>query len=216
VTGVQTCALPIWYCQEEAETQANRYTGPALGIPSGNFVVGYLGTIGHANSLDTLIDAAELLKDYSDITFLIVGKGTDKEELCKKIKQLDLGNIIVSDPVPKSQIYAVLHTFDLCALTWRDSELYRFGNETNKVYEYLFSGKPIVQSYSGSFDLVRTYDAGITVEAEKPAQLAEAILRLKNMSAADREQLGSNGKAAAITHHEYGSLARKLEDILLG
>ncbi len=204
------------YCREEFDASADAYEGSSYIVPTGKFVVGYLGTLGHANSLDTLIAAADKLREHDDIAFLIVGQGSEKEHLINEASRLRLSNLTILDPVPKKQIYSILKTFDVCALAWKKSALYQFGNGANKIYEYLFSGKPIVQSYSGLFDLVSTYDAGITSEAENSAQLAEAILRLKNMSAADREQLGSNGKAAAITHHEYGSLARKLEDVLLG
>src|SRR5690606_12426202 len=49
-------------------------------LPKNKFLVGYAGTFGLANDLYTLIDAAEVLKDFEDINFVLVGGGSDKQD----------------------------------------------------------------------------------------------------------------------------------------
>jgi hypothetical protein len=52
--------------------------------PKNKFIVGYTGTLGVANALDSLIEAAELLKNQADIIFILVGGGREKENLATK------------------------------------------------------------------------------------------------------------------------------------
>ncbi|MDP3959227.1 MAG: glycosyltransferase family 4 protein [Pseudorhodobacter sp.] len=187
----------------------------AAQLPKNTFIVGYTGTLGAANSMETLLEAAKLLKNADDVSFVIVGKGRSEPELRSFVERHALANVHFLEPIPKKQIQSMLATFDACFIGWRNSTLYRVGVAANKIYDYLYSGKPILHSYSGAYDPVQTYNAGISVEAENPAALAAAILKLRDMPESERRRLGENGHRAALEHFEYGILARKLEHVLV-
>ncbi|MBE0494660.1 MAG: glycosyltransferase family 4 protein [Thiomicrospira sp.] len=181
-------------------------------LPKDKFIVGYAGTLGVANALDTLIEAAEILKDQTDIAFVLVGGG--KEKPCLVEKAQSLNNVIFIEPIKKAQIQTMLKQFDVCFIGWRNESIYRFGIAPNKLPEYMMSAKPIVHSYSGSFDFVVKADAGISVPPENPQAVAEAVLKLKAMSTQERTELGQNGRNYAIQNHDYAKLAEKLAKVL--
>lgn len=185
-------------------------------LPKDKFIIGYTGTLGVANSLDTLLEAAELLKEQKDIAFVLVGRGKEKVQLQASVKEKQLSNVTFIDPIPKVQIQAMLAEFDACFIGWLKDELYRFGIGANKIPEYLYSGKPIIHGYSGNCDPVVDFNAGLTVEAENPQALADAVLKLYQLPEAERKQMGENGRKAALEQYEYGMLAKKLEKVLFG
>jgi glycosyltransferase involved in cell wall biosynthesis len=181
-------------------------------LPKDKFIVGYTGTLGVANALDTLIEAAEILKEQTDIAFVLVGGGKDKPDLMEKAKHLN--NVFFIEPIKKTQIQTMLKQFDVCFIGFRNVPIYRFGIAPNKLPEYMMSAKPIVHSYSGSFDSVIKAGAGISVPSENSQAIAEAILKLKGMSPKERAQLGQNGRNHAIQNHDYAKLAKKLAKVL--
>lgn len=184
-------------------------------LPKGKFIVGYTGTLGVANSMGTLVDAAEMLRAYTSIVFVLVGNGKEKERLASIVNAKKLQNIIFIEPIPKVQIQAMLSKFDACFIGWIKDDIYRFGIAANKIPEYLYSGKPIVHAYSGACDPVAKYNAGVLAEAENPEQLSDAILRLFQMTKAERKKMGDNGREAALEEYEYGMLAKKMARVLL-
>ena len=185
-------------------------------IPKDGFVVGYTGSLGVANALDTLLLAALILKEFSDIKFVLVGEGNQKAVLKAIASQNGLTNVIFIDAIPKVEIQAVLRQFDACYIGWLKDDLYRFGIGANKIPEYLYSGKPILHSYSGACDPVSKYKAGLVCEAENAQALADSIMHLYKMSDEQRQAMGLNGKSAAISVYEYAALASKLESALFG
>lgn len=185
-------------------------------FPQAKFVVGYAGTLGVANALETFLDAAELSLPQKDVAFVLVGGGREKVSLIDDAARRGLTNVHFLDPVPKAMVQSAIERFDVCYIGWRESALYRFGIAANKLFDYLYSGRPIIHSFSGRHDPVHSYGAGLTVEAGNPTSLAEAVLQLRDAPHEERRRLGSNGRRAALEHHEYGTLAQHLEEVLVG
>lgn len=183
-------------------------------IPSDKFIVGYTGTLGEANAMCYLIEAAAILKDNLDIHFVLVGAGKSKAGLIKKAECLGLDNITFIEPIEKIKVQSMLALFDVCYIGWQKKSLYRFGIAANKIPEYLYSAKPIIHSFSGKGDFVQQAGAGITIAAEDPKAIANAILDLQLKSDAERKQMGARGKAFVIQHLTYKKLASKLVDTL--
>lgn len=182
-------------------------------IPNNKFVVGYTGTLGVANALDTFIDAARLLKADKEIVFLLVGDGKEKSDLVNK--SFDLENVNFIDVIPKHQIQSMLSLFNVCYIGLTKDPLFRFGVSPNKLFDYLLSGSPILYAIeSGKYIPVSDANAGISVPAEDPQSVADAIIKLKAMSPEERQQLGENGKKYAMEHHDYAKLAERLERVL--
>jgi glycosyltransferase involved in cell wall biosynthesis len=188
----------------------------AARIPLEGLRIVYTGTLGAANALDTLLDAAALLRDLPDVSILLVGQGRARAALEARCDALGLNNVRFLGPVPKVQVQSVLVACDVCYIGWKTSALYRWGIAANKLPEYLFAGNPIIHGFTGGNDPVAKFDAGITVPAQNPQALANMIRRLRAMPATERRRMGENGRRAALEHYDYTKLAKRLEQVLLG
>lgn len=186
-------------------------------LPKNKFIVGYTGTLGVANALDTLIEAASNLVEHSNIVFVLVGDGKQKAALQASAQERKLGNVVFIEPIPKVQIQAMLSHFDVCYIGLTKDPLFRFGVSPNKLFDYLYSAKPVIYGIeSGSYRPIDEARAGLQVAAEDPRQLADAVLKLYQMPAQERHALGENGRKAALAEYEYGQLSEKLAGVLFG
>ena len=203
----------------KAEIESPEALGPEVRarLPQGKFIVGYAGTLGVANALDTFLDAAERLRDRENIAFVLLGQGKEKAALGASAARRSLTNVHFLPAVPKAQVQAVLDHFDVCSIGLQAESLFRFGVSPNKLFDYLIAGKPIIYGIdSGAYRPVAEFQAGIQVPPQDPEALAEAILKLQALPQEERRRMGENGRRAALTHHEYGMLAGKLETVLIG
>jgi glycosyltransferase involved in cell wall biosynthesis len=184
-------------------------------IPAKGLRVAYTGTLGAANALGTLLDAAALLRDMP-VTFLMVGQGRERAALESQRDALGLDNVLFLGPVPKEQVQSVLAAVDVVYIGWIDASIYRFGISANKLPEYMYSAKPVIHAYSGKFDPVKDFSAGLTVEAGNPQALAASFRRMFSLSFEARRKIGANGRTAVIEHYDYAKLAIHLEKALVG
>lgn len=184
-------------------------------LPAAKFMVGYTGTLGLANDLFTLLDAAYKLKEHSDIAFVLVGGGRHKDDLMRYAKNLNLSNVFFIDAVQKSQIQSMLEKFDVLTVGAKNQQMYRFGVSPNKLFDYLVAAKPIIYAIeSGDYHPIIDSGCGFEVEAENSDELAAAVLALYNSTDADRSLMGRNGYNSALSEYEYSGLCVKLADVL--
>jgi len=176
-------------------------------------LVAYTGSMGIANALTTFVDAARLL-GHDNIAFIIVGKGSEKKALMQRAEGIE--NVFFFDPVAKQQIPDLLTRFDLLYIGLQRQSLFRFGVSPNKLFDYMMAGKPVIQAIDAGNDPVAESGCGISIEPENPQALAEAILLMKNLSAAERVQMGDAGRQYVLRHHDYKVLAEKCLNILSG
>ena len=208
--------VPNGFLKEEVEgaTPLEQHTLDQL--PKDKFIIGYAGTLGIANALDSFVKAASQLKDYSDIAFVLVGQGKLKSALQQQVADLNLNNVYFVDPIPKKQVQSLLQHFDVCYIGLTKDPLFRFGVSPNKLFDYLYAGKPILYAIdSGRYTPVADAKAGIQVEPENDQHIVKAVLELYNMTPEQRQLMGENGHQEAIQSYEYGSLTKKLASILL-
>jgi glycosyltransferase involved in cell wall biosynthesis len=182
-------------------------------VRPGAFTVGFVGTLGRANVLETLIDAARLL-DPDEVRVVVVGHGPERSQLVERAA--DARNVAFVGPIPKGDVAAALQLFDACYVGYRRSSLYRFGVSPNKLYDYMAAGRPVLFAADAANQPVQEADCGLTVAPEDPAALAGAITSLAAASEAERARLGANARGYVERHHEYGRLAGELAEILLG
>jgi len=181
-------------------------------IPKDKFIVGYTGTIGVANALDSFCEVAKLLKDYKDIVFVIVGNGQEKENLLKTYGNLD--NILFINSIPKKQVQSILKLFDVCYIGLQKENLFKYGVSPNKLFDYMYSEKPILYAInSGKNNIVKLSNCGISVEAQNPQAIADGILSLYNMNKENRKKLGQNGKQYVLEYFTYEKLANRYKEL---
>jgi len=180
-------------------------------LPKDKFIVGYTGTIGLSNAMDSFLQSAKELEAFEDIVLVIVGEGQLKADFMKQYKNSH--NILFLPLVKKAQVGSVLALFDVCFIGWLDEKLYRFGTSANKVFDYMYSAKPILHAFSGGGDVVKIANCGVSVKAGDKNAIAYGVKKLYAMSKGERANLGTNGKKYVIEHFSYKELALKLEKL---
>lgn len=185
-------------------------------LPVNKFIIGYTGTIGVANTLNTLIDAAALLKEYQDkFAFVIVGNGQEKTSLKQYSHSLGLNNIYFLNAIPKKEIQSMINNFDTCYIGLTKDPLFRFGVSPNKLFDYLYSGKPILYAIdSGAYRPVAELSIGKQIPPEDSQALAKAIIDIYNMPETEKNEISKRAKQAILELYNYQHLARKLAILL--
>ena len=181
-------------------------------LPKGKFMIGYTGTIGIANDIETLCKTAKILENRKEIFFVIVGDGKEKQKLVKTYGNLD--NILFIDPIKKFQVQSMLAHFDICYIGWRKERLYNYGISPNKIFDYMYGGKPILHAYSGKGDLIAYANAGFTVEAQNSQAVADGVVKFMKLSKEQRDIIGQSGRASVLKEFSYEKLAEKFERLL--
>lgn len=183
---------------------------------SEKFVAVYLGALGKANALDTIIEAASIIekKGYSDIQILMIGDGPEKVNILKKIEEYNLKNVSIYESIKKMEIPILLERIDVQLVSMRDINLYKYGISLNKIFDYLCASKPIVFSGNVLNDIVKESNSGLSVAPEKPEDFADAIIEIYNYSYLKRKELGENGRRYVEKHHDIANLVKELVDII--
>lgn len=207
--------VPNGFLKEEVESAQPLEQSTLDQLPKDKFIVGYAGTLGIANALDSFIRAANELKGYSEIAFVLVGNGKLKQRLQQQVEELGLTNVYFVDAIPKRQVQSLLKVFNVCYIGLTKDPLFRFGVSPNKLFDYLYAGKPILYAIdSGRYTPVTDSESGIQIEPENVEHIVDGVLKLYNMSPKERAVMGSNGHQEAVQSYEYGSLTKKLASIL--
>jgi glycosyltransferase involved in cell wall biosynthesis len=144
------------------------------------FVVGYIGTIGNAHGVETLVETARLLqKSDPEIVILVVGEGADKQKLQHLVEENRIDNVRIFPGQPRERIPAIVAVSEVCLVLLRKSELFKTVIPT-KMLEFMSCGRPLVAGLEGeSAELIRRADAGICVLPGDAGALAGAIQTLQ-------------------------------------
>src|SRR5690606_36976772 len=118
-----------------------------LGISKDDFVLLYAGIIGHAQGLEVILEAAELVRGKA-IKFLIVGDGPEKTRLIKLANQKKLSSVIFHSNLEKREIPSLIHACDAYIVPLRRLDLFK-GAIPSKLFEPLLIGKPILLGVDG-------------------------------------------------------------------
>jgi glycosyltransferase involved in cell wall biosynthesis len=178
-------------------------------LPQEKFIIGYAGTIGLANALEYLTEAARLLAENRDIHFLLVGDGYLKRELEERTS--DLGNISFIPKLGKSYIQSLLAHFDICFIGRNGSPLFDHGVSSNKYFDYMLAGKPVLVSSNKIKDPVELSGCGIIVEPDDANAIAQCILELYALPPRERHDMGVRGKEYVLKYHNYTYLGQQYE-----
>ncbi len=176
-------------------------------------LIAYVGTHGKANALDNFINTAEILKD-KEFAFILIGKGLEKENLINLTKSKNLNNVYFLDSIDKKFIPKLLNYFDLFYIGSNYQPIYRFGISPNKMIDYMMAGKPIIQAIIAGNDMVKESNCGISVKPDNPKEVADAILKLINLSDEELIMIGENGKKYVEENHDYSKLAEQFIEVL--
>jgi glycosyltransferase involved in cell wall biosynthesis len=154
----------------------------------------FIGTMGLAHGLDTLVAAAERFqKTEPDILFMLVGDGADRERITGIARSKGLTNIRFVPQQLREKIPDYIALSDACLVLLKKSEVFETVIPT-KMLEFMSCAKPVILGVAGQArEIIESSRAGICIEPENAEQLCEAILKLRNQEWL-RESLGRNGR----------------------
>ncbi len=194
---------------EGASRQAAR---TELGL-GGAFVVIYAGSLGMANDLGVVLEAAT--RAPSGVLFMLIGEGMEKPGLEEMAKRLGLRNVRFMAGLPRREVVRYLVAADLGLVSLRSLPV--FGTALpNKFFDYLAAGLPTVVTFPGDLAaLVEQEGIGMAAGRSDPACLAGIIGELQGRPDL-RGEMGLRARALAETRFSRGTQCRKFEEILLG
>ena len=184
-----------------------------LGL-EGRFVLGYIGTMGMAHGLDTLLDAAaSLQRTHPNVAFLLVGEGADKERLKIALHTRGLRNVSLIDQQPRERIPAYICAADVCLVLLRKTELFKTVIPT-KMLEFMACGRPVILGVDGQArKILEEAKAGVFIEPESSSGLVNAIVALLEHPE-DRKSCASNAREYILRYGSREATAKNYIQVL--
>lgn len=160
----------------------------------GRFVVCYIGTMGMAHGLETLITAAEELQTtLPSCLFLLIGEGAEKQHILEMAAARGLANIKFLDQQARQSIPALVSAADACLVMLKKTDLFKTVIPT-KLLEYMACERPVIIAVDGQArKIVEEARAGVFVPPEDSHALAETVCALAR-SPEQRRHMGFSGR----------------------
>ena len=179
-----------------------------------SFRVIYTGTIRPVNNVDNLLDTAKLLKKYKDIRFLIFRGGSELPRLQKRAEEEKIENVVFKGFVEKKYIPYILSRSSVNILNYSQSRYnWSRGNSSNKLFEYMASGKPIISTVKMGYCILEKYRCGLSLEECTPKALAEMILKIHDMPKDTYAQMAENAQEGA-KDFDFSVLTERLYKVI--
>lgn len=166
----------------------------------GKFVVLYAGNIGLSQGLETVINAAQILRDNKEIVFVIIGEGVSKPALESMVWEKNLSNVMFYPFQPREDVPLVYALADACLVSLKRDIVVE--SVPSKAYSIMACGRPMIAAVnqeSETSSLINHAHCGLWVEPENSVDLSKIIATLyqdKNL----RERMGKNGRKYILEH----------------
>jgi len=167
----------------------------------------YVGRLSPEKGVECLIKSIpNIIKEYQDCSFVIIGDGPIRRKLEKKVKELDIQKyIIFMGFISYDRIKKYYQIADIVVVPsiWNEP----FGRT---LIEAMACRKPLIASRVGGIpEIIKHEETGLLVECGNSSELASAILTLlkdKEM----RESMGKQGRMIVEEHYDKKVFAEKV------
>jgi glycosyltransferase involved in cell wall biosynthesis len=182
--------------------------------PDGKFVVSFIGTLGLAHGLDTVIAAADRLQSVRpDVLFLLVGEGADRGRIARLAESKQLTNLRIVPQQPRERIPAFIALSDVCLVLLKNSRIFETVIPT-KMLEFMSCARPVILGVAGQArQIAEQARAGICIQPENVDALCCAILKLQGNPVL-RDRLSRNGREYIIRNFSRERTAGEYLDLL--
>lgn len=169
----------------------------------GGFTVMFAGNLGRVQALDTLLDAAERLRDDSEVRWVLVGDGSLRPWLEQEVLRRRLeGRVFLIGRHPVSAMPDLFARADAMLVSLKPDEIISL-TIPGKLQTYLAAGRPVLGSIDGeAARVIEASGAGLVSAAGDAAGLAANVLRMRRMSPDERKELGERGRAYFRAHFD--------------
>jgi len=199
---------------DEPGEAKNKYTGVGAeeSIQAGKFSVVFAGNLGFAQSLETIVEAALILKTRRDICFYLIGDGSRASWMDEQIAIHKLDNVVMLGRYPADVMPDFFAKASALLVTLKDEFIFSL-TVPSKVQTYLAAGRPIIAALNGEGRrIVLESKAGIACPASDGPALAEAVARLADLPEDLRQEMGVSGQRYCKTHY---NLLRLTDELIL-
>jgi glycosyltransferase involved in cell wall biosynthesis len=205
-------ATPVEYHPNpgEAAFSAPPRAVPAEAVLEAGFNVVFAGNLGTVQALETVLEAADRLRDDPEIRFVLMGSGSRSNWLREEVQRRALTNVRLPGRFAVQDMPGILAQASALLVSLSRDPIF-LQTIPSKVQAYLAAGKPIIASLEGEGAAVVTAAcAGLACPAEDAGALAEAVRRLKALDPLALQQMGRRGRAYYEAHFEPQQLAEQL------
>ena len=196
--GVASEKIEVIYnwCEENSikPVVLDRKLSDQLGLTD-RFNILFAGTMGKAQALDAVLDAAAVVeKAHPAIQFVFIGGGIAVEGLKTKAGAMGIGNVLFLNRRPYSEIGAILNMADVLLVHLKNDPLFEI-TIPSKTQANMAVGKPILMGVKGdAAELVKAANAGVACLPENAGEIAKAAVKLREMPPGQLKAMGENGK----------------------
>ena len=179
-----------------------------------NFQIIYYGSYIKNHGTEYIIEAANILRNHSDIIFLMIGEGPERQKAMDLATQYELTNIQFINWLEKNELTKFIGKSDVCLGTFGETPQSLITIH-NKIYEGLAMKKPVVTGASPAIQKAFIHEENIFLCKRKdPKSLANAILTLK-LNPIIRQNIAENGYKLFCEKYNLLSLGKCYKDCLL-
>ena len=184
-----------------------------LGLPDGECAFLYLGAIGVANGLDTLLEAVARLPPDLPASVLVVGDGSGRRELEARVAaETAFRRVRILDPVPKDEVFDLLAASDVCLHLLRPDPIFATALPS-KVLDYFSAHRPFITTAEGLPAKLAAESGGEF--AADAGELADAIVRWTRLGPEERADAGERSFAFGSARFGVDETVDRLERLLL-
>jgi len=178
-----------------------------------SFNIVFAGNMGTAQSLPTILEAARILKSENiNVTWHMVGNGSEYESSKKKAQEYMLDNVIFYGRKPKTDMPKYYSMADAMLVTLFKDELISYTLPA-KVQSYMASGKPIIAAADGETpDIISQSECGLCAHSEDAKGLADCVKKFINEN--KYEEYSDNSRKFYFKHFSKERFMNQLEKIL--
>ena len=183
------------------------------------FNVVYTGTVRPVNNVGNLLDCAKILskrQGYENVQFLIFGDGSELPKLEERLKTENIENVKLKGFVERKYIPYVLSKSGVNVLNYSQNEYnWSRGNSSNKLFEYMASGKPVISTVKMGYSIIEKYNCGAELSECTPECLSDAVARFYDMEAEEYALYGKNAYMG-VKDFDFDVLTDKLVNVIEG
>jgi glycosyltransferase involved in cell wall biosynthesis len=177
----------------------------------GKFICCYFGSHTKSYGLDLLLESK---RGCRNIALLLVGDGYYKNDLIKSVEDSKIEDVYFMDPIPKAEIQSLLQMVDCIYVGTNGSVVFRYGISMNKLYDSMYSGKPVILAADSPNNIIQITQCGKVVFPITTQNLKNALQEMSNLDRAKLEEMGKRGRDFVVNNCNYSIISSNFLKIL--
>lgn len=174
----------------------------------------FAGNIGRAQSIETILAAAEKIRDLEKVCIILVGNGSRLEWAQAETRAMQLDNVMFTGRYPMACMPFIFSRAQGLLVTLNDDEIFSY-TIPSKIQSYLSAGRPIICAVNGeSARIIEESNSGISVPAADPLALSLAMRTFYGMRSEERARMGQEARRYYLKNFEMNRLCQELVETI--